>query len=107
PTRTGVLGSGAGLAEIGVRQRQVWESVRTTQGRLTSSLGAQVRSVQSASSLQLALENERLMDAQKGYINALKAAGESEDDIIGFAFAVNGNINSADVYPSNGLFRKM
>jgi ARG and Rhodanese-Phosphatase-superfamily-associated Protein domain len=107
PTRAGALGSGAGLAEIGVRQRQVWESVRTTQGRLTSSLGAQVRSVQSASSLQLALENERLMDAQKGYINALKAAGESEDDIIGFAFAVNGNINSADVYPSNGLFRKM
>src|SRR6202045_1624817 len=54
PTRTGAPGSGAGLAEIGVRQRQVWESVRTTQGRLTSSLGAQVRSVQSASSLQLA-----------------------------------------------------
>jgi hypothetical protein len=94
-------------AETGMRQQQVWESVRTTQSKLTGSLGAQVRSVQSASSLQLALENEKLMDAQKGYVKALQAAGEREDDIVGFAFAVNGEINSADVYPSNGLFRKM
>ena len=35
------------------------------------------RSAQSASSLQLALENEKLVDAQKGYVKALKAAGES------------------------------
>ena len=94
-------------AEVGARQQQVWENVRATQSKLTGSLGTQVRSVQSASSLQLSLENEKLMDAQKAYISALKSAGESEDDIIGFAFAVNGKINSADVYPSNGLFRKM
>ncbi len=94
-------------SETGMRQQQVWESVRATQSKLTGSLGAQVRSVQSASSLQLALENEKLMDAQNGYVKALKSAGETEDDIIGFAFAVNGEINSADVYPSNGLFRKM
>jgi hypothetical protein len=94
-------------AETGVRQRQVWENVRKTQAKLTGSLGTSVRSAQSASSLQLALENEKLMDAQKGYVNALKAAGESSDDIVGFIFAVNGELNSADVYPSNGLFRKM
>jgi len=94
-------------AETGERQQQVWDSVRKTQAKLSGSLGAQVRSVQSASSLQLALENEKLIDAQKGYGNALKAAGESGDDIIGFVFAVNGELNSADVYPSNGLFRKM
>jgi hypothetical protein len=94
-------------AETGTRQQQVWDSVRATQSKLTGSLGASVRSAQSTSSLQLALENEKLMDAQKGYLEALKAAGEQEDDIVGFAFAVNGAINSADVYPSNGLFRKM
>jgi hypothetical protein len=93
--------------ETGTRQQQVWESVRKTQIKLTGSLGAQVRSVQSASSLQLALENEKLMDAQQGYVKALKAAGESGDDIVGYVFAVNGELNSADVYPSNGLFRKM
>jgi ARG and Rhodanese-Phosphatase-superfamily-associated Protein domain len=95
------------VSETGERQAQVWESVRKTQAKLTGNLGSQVRSVQSASSLQLALENEKLIDAQKGYSNALKAAGEKDDDIIGFIFAVNGELNSADVYPSNGLFRKM
>ena len=93
--------------ETGQRQQQVWDNVRRTQAKLSDKVGAQVRSVQSASSLQLALENEKLIDAQKGYIDSLKAAGESSDDIIGFVFAVNGAINSADVYPSNGLFRKM
>jgi hypothetical protein len=107
PSRQRASGGNAEAAETGVRQRQVWESVRATQSQLTGSLGAQVRSAQSASSLQLALENEKLMDAQRGYINALKGAGESEEDNIGFVFAVNGEIDSADVYPSNGLFRKM
>jgi hypothetical protein len=93
--------------ETGQRQQQVWDGVRRTQAKLSDKVGAQVRSVESASSLQLALENEKLIDAQKGYITALKAAGENSDDIVGFVFAVNGALNSADVYPSNGLFRKM
>jgi cytochrome c biogenesis protein ResB len=97
----------APVAEASVRQQQVWDNVQKTQSRLSGNLRASVNSAQSASSLQLALENEKLMDAQKGYINALKAAGEKEDDIVGFIFAVNGTLNSADVYPSNGLFRKM
>ena len=44
---------------------------------------------------------------QEAYIKALKPAGENDDDIVGFVFAVNGKLNSADAYPSNGLFRKM
>jgi ARG and Rhodanese-Phosphatase-superfamily-associated Protein domain len=107
PTADPAIAGPALQAETGTRQQRVWDSVRDTQARLSGSLGAQVRSAQSASSLQLALENEKLIDAQKGYINALKAAGEGGDDIIGFVFAVNGELNSADVYPSNGLFRKM
>ena len=94
-------------AETGERQRQVWDGVAKAQQRLSSSLGGQVQSGQSASSLQLALENERLVDVQKAYVNALKKAGEAEGGIIGYVFAVNGKLNSADVYPSNGLFRKM
>jgi len=94
-------------AETGTRQQKVWDSVRDTQMRLSGSLGAQVRSAVSASSLQLALESEKLADAQKSYFDALKAAGERDNAIIGFVFAVNGELNSADVYPSNALFRKM
>jgi hypothetical protein len=101
------ISGSAAFMETGERQQQVWDSVRNTQARLTGNLGSQVRSAQSASSLQLALENEKLIDAQKGYNKALQAAGERDDDIVGFIFAVNGELNSADVYPSNGLFRKM
>ena len=38
---------------------------------------------------------------------ALQSAGESKEDIVGYVFAINGRIVSADVYPSNGLFAKM
>jgi hypothetical protein len=99
--------SNAPANETGVRQQQVWDNVRRYQAKLSDKVGAQVRSALSASSLQLALENEKLVDAQKRYIDALKAAGDGADDIVGFVFAVNGTLNSADVYPSNGLFRKM
>jgi hypothetical protein len=101
------LAGNSPASETSTRQQKVWENVRKTQTKLTGNLGASVSSAQSGSSLQLALENEKLMDAQKLYINALKAAGEGSDDITGFIFAVNGELNSADVYPSNGLFRKM
>src|SRR5262249_52795878 len=59
------------------------------------------------SSLHPSLENQQLKDAQPGYVKALKAVGEHEDDVIGYVFAINGKLNSADLYPSNGLFRKM
>src|SRR5262249_48497586 len=59
------------------------------------------------SSLHPSLENQQLKDAQPGYVKALKAVGEREDDVIGYVFAINGKLNSADLYPSNGLFRKM
>ena len=90
---------GAPAAGLGGRAQDPGEALRP--GRRPG------RSAQSASSLQLALENEKLVDAQKGYIQALKAAGESGDDIIGYVFAINGELNAADVYTSNGLFRKM
>jgi hypothetical protein len=96
-----LLGSGVN------RQSEVWASVAEAQRKLSDNLGASVAAPQSASSLQLSLENQRLGEARKAYVAALRAAGESADDIVGYAFAVNGRLNSAEVYPSNGLFRKM
>jgi hypothetical protein len=95
------------VADTATRQRQVWDDVQKTQARLNQNLGVQVRSPQSGSSLQLALENGKLIGAQQAYVSAIKPAGEAQDDIVGYVFAVNGKLNSADVYPSNGLFRKM
>jgi hypothetical protein len=94
-------------SETGARQQEVWAKVRKMQDGLSSSLGATVNAAASQSSLQLALENEKLKDAQAAYLKALKGAGEKGGDVIGYVFAVNGKLNSAEVYPSNGLFRKM
>src|SRR5581483_5036194 len=78
-----------------------------TQKKLSSGLNAPVASPQSTSSLQLSLENEKLKEARAAYIAALQAAGEKEADIIGYAVAINGRVSTANLYPSNGLFRKM
>ena len=72
-----------------------------------SILAASVAAPASQSSLQLALENEKLKDAQATYLAALHGSAEQDGDIVGYVFAVNGKLNSAEVYPSNGLFRKM
>ena len=80
---------------------------RTLAPKMSANLGVPVNAKASQSSLQLALENEKLKDAQAAYLTALQRAGEKESDVIGYVFAINGKLNSAEVYPSNGLFRKM
>ena len=88
-------------------ERKVWEEVARVQRDLSSKLAAEVASPQSTSSLQLALENDKLQQAQHDYVAALQGAGEQESDIVGYAFAVDGKLDSAEIYPSNALFRKM
>jgi hypothetical protein len=97
----------SGAGETSARQRDVWASVNQVQGKLTGSVGGRVNSEQSASSLQLALENGKLVSMQDAYVKALRGAGEAQRDIIGFVFAINGKLNSGDTYSSNDLFRKM
>ena len=93
--------------ETGERQRKVWDEVAKTQTKLSGGVKEKVNSAVSESSLQLALENEKLKASREDYIKALENQGSGGDDIIGYVFAVNGRINSADLYPSNALFRKM
>jgi hypothetical protein len=93
--------------EVASKQRQVWDSVAVTQKKLSQGLNAPVASPQSASSLQLALENEKLKEARTAYIGALQPAGEKDGDIVGYVVAINGKMSAANLYPSNALFRKM
>lgn len=95
------------FADTGSRQQEVWRKVRGVQDGLSSSLGVTVNAAASQTSLQLALENQKLKDAQAAYLAALQSSAEQEPDIVGYVFAVNGKLNSAEVYPSHGLFRKM
>ncbi len=89
------------------RQADVWDSVSKMQMKLSSGVRADVASPSSETSLQLSLENEKLKEQRSAYVKALQAAGEGGGDIVGYAFAINGKLNSVDVYASNGLFRKM
>ena len=98
---------GADAQSVSTRQREIWNRVTEIQSKLASNLGAPVAAPTSRSSLQLALENGGLERAQADYVKALQPLGEKDSDIVGYIFAVNGKINSADIYPSNGLFRKM
>jgi hypothetical protein len=99
--------AGVGAPAVVTRQQFIWKSVKEVQSKLSSNLGAPVAAPQSQSSLQLTLENRRLEREQADYLAALQARGEQDDDIVGYVFAVNGKVNSADIYPSNALFRKM
>jgi hypothetical protein len=88
-------------------QGAVWENVRLAQDQLSRNLGTRVNSNVSASSLQLAVENTRVQATADSYIKALGNIVNRNDDVIGYVFAINGNVNSADVYSSNALFRKL
>ena len=41
------------------------------------------------------------------YVNALDNLLDTRTDVIGYVFSINGKINSADVYASSSLFRKL
>jgi hypothetical protein len=88
-------------------QSEIWSRVAETQRKLSENLKSAVTSSQSASSLQLTLEHQKVQEARAAYADALKAKGESGDDVVGVIVAINGRLNSAELYPSNGLFRKM
>lgn len=104
----GLIGAGGQSADTSDKQMKVWDSVSKTQADLSENLGvAAVASEASPSSLQLALESGKVEETVKTYVAALEAKGLEASDIVGFAFAVDGRLSSAEVYPSNGLFRKM
>ncbi len=88
-------------------QREVWSNVKKAQDKLESNLGQPVQAKESASSLQLTLENKKLRETAAEYTAALSRAIAGQKNVIGFAFAVSGEMNSADVYASQSLFQKM
>ncbi len=88
-------------------QSEVWSKVAEVQEKLSSNVGTSVNSAASATSLQLSLENDKVSGSIDGYMKALSQAVNGKNDVVGYAFAINGRINSADVYASNELFSKL
>ncbi|MCI0393150.1 MAG: hypothetical protein MOB07_30840 [Acidobacteria bacterium] len=91
-------------------QAEVWDKVSEAQDKLSEKLGASVRERRSATSLQLTLEDERIDQRVERYVRELSPiidGADGQGDVIGYAFAINGKVNSADLYGSKALFRKL
>jgi hypothetical protein len=125
-----LAGSSDSRAIREIRQSGIWWSIDTLRSRLSDRLGVEMEPPRAAhwpgddvqnvrantvlaarrsswtSSLPLALENRRLVQAQQGYINALNAAAVRGADLIGVVFAINGRVEGAEIYQSTALFRQ-
>jgi hypothetical protein len=91
-------------------QHEVWNAVSEMQDHSAMNAHVPLSAVQSdesPSSLQLTLDNETIKTATEAYINDLSAVADSANDVVGYAFAINGQVNSIDVYSCNSLFKKM
>jgi hypothetical protein len=87
-------------------QAKVWREVETAKAELSESMNADVAGVASRSSMQLALENEKVRESAAKYVNELTSLVDEHSDVIGFVFAINNKLNSADVYPSHAMFKQ-
>jgi hypothetical protein len=88
-------------------QQAVWENVKIAQDKLSQNVQETVRVSASASSLELSLENSKVKQTTAAYIKALTGIVQNKPDVIGYVFAINGQVNSADVYASRSLFVKL
>jgi hypothetical protein len=88
-------------------QGAVWRNVARAQMQLEANLKADVKSKASETSYQLTLENKKLLDAVGTYVKKLDNTLADQKDVIGFAVAINGQVNNADVYANADLFRKL
>ena len=88
-------------------QADVWDGVAASQEKLSAATNSNTASGVSRSSLPLTLENSRVRADSGEYVKALSAIVRDQPDVIGFLFAINGEINSADTYGSSALFLKL
>lgn len=95
-------------------QGEVWSNVAAEQQklsynlqRMTGNSDLDVRSAKSASSMQLTLENQELKQTAEDYTKKLSGILEGRNDVVGFAFVINDEVNNADVYGTGDLFRAL
>ena len=59
------------------------------------------------SSYEMTVNSSVVVDTSNEYLKALSAIVRNKPDVIGYVFAINGHVNSADVYASRPLFMKL
>jgi hypothetical protein len=88
-------------------QQAVWENVSMVQANLSKNVGGSVNSTLSTSSIELSMEDSKVKATSAAYINALAGLLRDKSDAIGYVLAINGKVNSADIYASHTLFAKL
>jgi hypothetical protein len=93
-------------------QSAVWNSVGSARAQISTVVappsGPQIADSRfSPTSMELALENKALVKSIAPYHQALAKMADGKPDVIGCAFAINGELNSADLYASPELFRQL
>ena len=94
-------------AKLKSSQSEVWREVSVAQDKLSKNVGSGVTENDSPSSFQLTLENKTVQQTADDYLKALSGIVDGKPDVIGYVFAINGKVNSADVYASSALFKKL
>ena len=89
-------------------QDAVWQKVSDAQEKLGRNVGASVQAPVSGSSLELSVSNtQRRGEHSDLHRSELDDILRNKPDVIGYAFAINGQVNSADIYASHALFVKL
>jgi hypothetical protein len=88
-------------------QSEVWAEVADFQSVLVRGGRASEVELISPTSLQLTLENSKIKQEVTACVEQMTDQLNALDDVVGFAFAINGELNSADIYGEKELFTKM
>lgn len=88
-------------------QSEVWNQVAAAQAKLSTNLGRDVRSAVSPTSFAMTMDVPAVQRSIDGYLQELAGVVNGKNDVIGYAFAIDGKLNSADVYASHDLFAKL
>jgi hypothetical protein len=88
-------------------QKEVWDNAAELQDKLSHNVGKSVKSPVSSSSLELTLGDKDVRKHAQDYVDALRNVIRGRKHIIGFVFAINGQLNTAEVYGSEDLFKQL
>ncbi|MBI3822264.1 MAG: hypothetical protein HY289_06245 [Planctomycetes bacterium] len=88
-------------------QHEVWTNVEKSQKALSMNAGTDVQAKESKSSLALSQDAKEVKAATEKYVAKLMPLADGKSDVVGFAFAINGKVYTADIYGSPAVFKKV
>jgi hypothetical protein len=100
------VGNDLKFANATYQQGEVWKNVAVAQDKLSENVGKRINAEESASSLQLSLENPAVIAMVSAYEDALRSECAKRKNVVGVVFAINGKMTGAEVYGSSALFEK-